>query len=130
MKTGRKLKDINGEDVRRLAALGCTLKEVGAWFGCDEATIRHRFSAEYHDGKENGKTSLRRMQWKRARSGSDPMLIHLGKHILGQKDGGEQTNQVLPTVIELPRLDDDDTAAVAENKSTAWPATEIPVEPS
>ena len=30
--------------------------------------------------------SLRRMQWKSAREGSVPMLIHLGKYHLGQTD--------------------------------------------
>jgi hypothetical protein len=84
----RPQKPIDAEIVYKLAALGCTQSEIGAWFNVDEATIRYRFTEIYRQGKENGKISLRRMQWKRARAGSDPMLIHLGKHYLGQ---GERT---------------------------------------
>jgi hypothetical protein len=83
---GRPRKEIDAEIVFKLARLGCTLREVGAWFEVDESTIRHRFSAIFEQGKETGKISLRRMQWKRARAGSDPMLIHLGKHYLGQSE--------------------------------------------
>jgi hypothetical protein len=83
---GRPRKEIDFEIVRKLAAIGCTNAEIGAWFNCDESTIRGRCSEEVRLGKEDGKTSLRRMQWKRARAGSDTMLIHLGKHMLGQTD--------------------------------------------
>ena len=51
--------DIDGEQVRKLAAFGCTYREIGAWFNVDEKTIRNRFSAEKEQGEENGKMSLR-----------------------------------------------------------------------
>jgi hypothetical protein len=82
----RPRKEIDAEGVRKLAALGCTNAEIGAWFKVDEGTIRNRFSEEVALGRENGKTSLRRLQWKAATGGSVPMLIHLGKHYLGQFD--------------------------------------------
>lgn len=105
MKTGRPLKEIDGEEVRRLASIGCTYREIGARFDCDESTVRRRFASEFEQGKENGKTSLRHMQWKRARAGSDTMLIHLGKNYLGQSDKVEQTTRAEPPVIVLPEKD-------------------------
>ena len=103
----RKLADIDGEQVRKLAVLGCTYREIGAWFGVDEKTIRNRFSAEKEQGEENGKMSLRRRQWKRAMEGSDTMLIHLGKFRLGQveKQLLEIDDRRDPTVVELPMKD-------------------------
>ncbi|MDE2107433.1 MAG: hypothetical protein KGL39_60110, partial [Patescibacteria group bacterium] len=56
------------------------------FFSVDEKTIRNRFSDEFRVGKQAGKISLRHHQWKRAKAGSDAMLIHLGKHVLGQTD--------------------------------------------
>jgi hypothetical protein len=89
---GRPRKEVDPEIVFKLAQLGCTYTEIGAWFGCDESTIRARFPEIYHQGKESGKISLRRMQWKRARAGSDPMLIHLGKHYLGQREKSDDSD--------------------------------------
>ncbi len=40
-------------------------------------------------GKENGKASLRRMQFKGAESGNTTMLVWLGKQYLEQKDKSE-----------------------------------------
>lgn len=98
----RKPADIDGEQVRKLAAMGCTYREIGAWFGVDEKTIRNRFSAEKEQGEENGKLSLRRRQWKRAMEGSDTMLIHLGKQYLGQSDKAEVKQTGEPCVVILP----------------------------
>ncbi len=83
---GRPPKPIDAEQVFKLARLGCTQQDIADFFGCDEKTIRNRFSEDYRVGKEAGKISLRHLQWKRARAGSDPMLIHLGKTTLGQTD--------------------------------------------
>lgn len=102
---GRPLKDIDATDVYKLAKIGCTLQDIAEFFGCDEKTIRNRFSEEFREGKEQGKISLRRLQWKRARAGSDAMLIHLGKVYLGQTDRLDVTTKgdALETrVIILP----------------------------
>ena len=49
-------------------------------------------------GRDQGKTSLRRMQWEKAQSGNTTMLIWLGKQMLGQKDKLEtsENNEPLP----------------------------------
>lgn len=83
---GRPLKPVDDEQVYKLAKLGCTQEEIGEFFGCDKATISRRFSTEFELGKAACKTSLRRLQMKKAYSGCTVMLIHLGKVHLGQAD--------------------------------------------
>ncbi len=83
---GRPKLEIDATLVEELAGIQCTLEEIAAVVGCDKATISRRFATEIDKGRERGKTSLRRMQWKRAAKGSDTMLIWLGKQYLGQSD--------------------------------------------
>jgi hypothetical protein len=83
---GRPLKDIDGDEVFDWAKDGCTQEEIANHFGCARSVISERFRQEYELGKAASKTSLRRMQFDKARAGSDTMLIHLGKVYLGQTD--------------------------------------------
>jgi len=86
-KCGRPKLDIDPDEVYKLALLQCTLREIASFFSCDEKTIRTRFPAEIEKGRESGKMSLRRAQFKRAvDAGSDTMLIWLGKQYLGQRE--------------------------------------------
>lgn len=48
------------------------------------------------------KTSLRRLQWKKASEGNVAMLIWLGKQILGQKERVEET--IREEVVEIERI--------------------------
>ena len=41
------------------------------------------------EGRDQGRATLRRLQWQRAHAGSDTMLIWLGKQMLGQRDKAE-----------------------------------------
>lgn len=40
----------------------------------------------WDQGRHEGKSSLRRLQWKAAQKGNSAMLVWLGKQMLGQKD--------------------------------------------
>lgn len=85
MPAGRPRLPIDAEGVFKLAKLGCTNIEIADFFGCSEKTIRNNFSGELKSGRAVWKKSLRRAQTIRAiRDRSDAMLIHLGKHYLGQ----------------------------------------------
>lgn len=66
--------------------IGCTMQEIGAVCECSVDTLERRFADIIQKGKETGKSSLRRMQWKNAESGNVTMQIWLGKQLLGQKD--------------------------------------------
>lgn len=83
---GRPLKDIDGKQVYKLAALGCTNEEIGDFFGCSDETIRTRFLDILKVARADQKISLRRRQWALAQK-STPMAIHLGRVYLGQGGG-------------------------------------------
>lgn len=80
------------EELEKLCELQCTDAEIAAFFGVSEDTIQRRkkddegFLAKYTKGKEAGKRSLRRLQWKSAEGGNVAMQIFLGKNLLGQSD--------------------------------------------
>lgn len=98
-KRGRtKVKDIDPELVYKLASMHCTLREIAKICDVDQETIRRHFGEEIEQAKAIGARSLRRAQWDKALSGSDRMLIFLGKNYLGQQetpDNGEE-NTPLP----------------------------------
>jgi hypothetical protein len=81
--------------LRALGAWLCTFDEAVLFFGCSTATLARymrtfpELKEAWHQGRELGKASLRRQQLKVAFSGTPratPMLIHLGRTILGQSD--------------------------------------------
>ena len=104
---GRPKFQIDYEAVRKLANIQCTQEEIASFVGCDVRTLQRdeEFCRIYKEGKENGKMSLRRMQFKLAEK-SYAMAIFLGKQYLGQKDtvdlSGEQTARVT-IVNSLPK---------------------------
>lgn len=109
-------KDIDFEQVRKLAAIGCTDVEIGDIVGCSHDTLTRRFKEDLVLGRANGKMSLRRKQWETALSGNVTMLIWLGKQILGQADKqvidqNITTDDIINVTIGGARhLDTDDAA--------------------
>jgi len=82
-------------DLRQVEDLGkiqSTHSELAAVLGVSIETVKRRlkgdpeFCAAYEKGLENGKSSLRRIQWKAALGGNVVMQIWLGKQYLGQRD--------------------------------------------
>lgn len=84
--TDETIKQIEG-----LARIQCTVKEAGAVLGVSEPTFyaflnAHKKAKEaWENGKESGKASLRRNQYKMSENNAT-MAIWLGKQMLGQKD--------------------------------------------
>lgn len=76
--------EIDPEQVRKLAAIGCTNIEIASVVGCSKDTIERRFAAEIADGRLQGKAKLRRLQWQAAERGHWPALEFLGRQLLGQ----------------------------------------------
>jgi len=103
--------------VEDLGKIQSTHSELAAVLGCHLDTVKERlkndpeFSAAYEKGLENGKSSLRRIQWKAALSGNTTMQIWLGKQYLGQRDvqttelTGAKGEQLIPAQMVLG-LDD------------------------
>ena len=90
MPGGRPRKSIDAETVEYLASIGCTQDEIGGYFGVDQSQISRRFASIYALGQSQCKVTLRKRQWNASKR-SVPMLIHLGKHMLGQRDKVEIT---------------------------------------
>lgn len=94
---GRPRKEIDLALVRSMCSIQCTGEEIAQALGISYDTLGRRieeaegvgFAEFFKTNSSMGKTSLRRMQWKAAQNGSVPMLIWLGKNILGQKDNVE-----------------------------------------
>jgi len=90
---GRPRKNINPEIVEALARIQCTDSEIAAVLDVNERTIQRNFAAILKKGREAGKQSLKRMQYKLAEEGNATMQIWLGKQYLGQKDKVEHTGK-------------------------------------
>lgn len=82
----RPQKDIDPAKVELLAGCGCTVEEIAAKLDCSRDTLYERFSDNLKKGREAGKSSLRGKQFEMAMKGNVPMLIWLGKQLLGQRD--------------------------------------------
>lgn len=105
---GRPRKDIHPLQVQKLAAIGCTMTEIGTVVGCDRATLQRRFTAAIEKGRAEAKVSLRRAQYKAAMKGNPAMLIWLGKQYLWQTDK-------LP---DFSKLSDEELIAMARRLSS------------
>lgn len=96
-KGGRPRKELSDQDFDRLVAMiriQCTQDEICGVFGMTAETLNTRleergegsFSTLYKKHGDEGKASLRRMQWKAAEAGNPTMLVWLGKNMLDQTD--------------------------------------------
>jgi AraC-like DNA-binding protein len=126
-KTGPKgpSKPLNNEDFQRLlnmVRIQCTLQECCSILGMSDTTLNRRlkergednFEALYRRYNDEGRMSLRRMQWQAAENGNASLLIWLGKQYLNQRDKsnlevtGEDGGAII-TKIERVIVDPTDT---------------------
>jgi hypothetical protein len=97
-KRGRPPIQINMEMVETLASIQCTDEEIAAALRVSVDTIARRkqnpeFAEALAAGKALGRMSLRRLQWQAAKGGSVPMMIWLGKQMLGQRDRWDEPTE-------------------------------------
>ena len=103
-----------------LAGMQCTHAEIAAVLKVSEDTITRRkqddpsFADAIKRGQENGKASIRRMQYKAAKDGNATMQIWLGKQYLNQTDKRE--DRVLHQTVE--DMTDADLADIARRGSS------------
>ena len=76
MATGRPKKAIDYDLVQRLAHIQCTQTEIAAALGLSVRTLErdNRFCQIYKTEIDNGRKSLRRLQWESAK-GTEPELV-------------------------------------------------------
>ena len=102
MPAGRPKIQIDYNTVEKLANIQCTQEEIASFLGISVRTLQRdeEFCRIYKKGQENGKMSLRRIQYKLAEKNT-AMAIFLGKQYLGQKDNVEVQSTQLDKVSEL-----------------------------
>ena len=87
-------KELNNKDFERLKNLvriQCTQTEICSILGMSDTTLNRRlkerkyenFEDFYKKHNDEGRMSLRRMQWSAAENGNSTMLVWLGKQYLG-----------------------------------------------
>jgi DNA-binding XRE family transcriptional regulator len=91
------------EVAKRAASLGCTQEEIASLLGISRRTWINRLEQdeglveEIERARDEGRTTLRRLQWQQANAGSDTMLIWLGKNLLRQT--GDRPEQAVAQVV-------------------------------
>ena len=103
MPRGRPKADIDPKKVYELARIGCSVEEIGTVLGCHRDTLHKRFQRQLDLGRDDMRTSLRRWQYMKAKEGSVPMLIWLGKQYLDQRDKADTT--VREEVVTIERIE-------------------------
>ena len=100
-KGGRPKTQIPYERVLELAGIFCTQAEIAALIKIPLSTLEKdaEFRRVYHEGIENAKTSIRRMQYETANRGSNDMQKWLGKQYFGQADKVETKNDDRVTIV-------------------------------
>ena len=93
--------NIDYEMVEKLAGIQCTQQEIASFLGCSVDTLQRdeTFCGLYKKGQENGKMSLRRIQYKLAEK-NPTMAIWLGKQYLKQRDNIEVEHDAKNGVID------------------------------
>lgn len=76
---------LNETQLETLAGMGCTLKEMAAFFKCDVSTLTRNYADVLEQGRENGKVSVRRMLWKQGERGNSVALKYLVHNVLKER---------------------------------------------
>jgi hypothetical protein len=84
------------EDVYKLAALGCSDKEIALWFDVEYSTLKYNFSSIIAKGREDLKHTLRHAMLKNALGGNAALQIFLAKNFLGMSDNPINSNENSP----------------------------------
>jgi len=83
---------INFDEAEKLAALNCTIEEIGAFFQISKRAVEKRLQLDLkfreiiERGRAMGRLSVRRAQYRLMEAGNATMGIWLGKQLLGQRD--------------------------------------------
>jgi len=108
-KIGRPPIQIDPEIVKNLAMIQCTTEEIASVLGVSKDTLERRFAATIKEGRETGRSSLRRHMWKKVEGGNVVMMIWLSKQILGMRDKVDQK-------IETPRVPEIDYSKYSDQE--------------
>lgn len=112
---GRPKFKITDEQLRILdnvAALLASQSEIAVAMGISRSTFQtllkedENLLSRYKNAQDEGRSRLRRAQWKNALAGDRVMQIWLGKQYLGQKDKHDVTQETHAVEDKIVVLDD------------------------
>jgi hypothetical protein len=107
---GRPQKPMDLAVIERAASIGCTPEEIATVCQVSRATFHSRVASDpalaeaVERGRDQGRSTLRRLQWQAAQKGNPTMLIWLGKQMLGQRDRHELSGPdggAIPTSLTI-----------------------------
>ena len=100
---GRDKKIVPPDEVQKLAALGCSNRDIANFFGIEESNVSRHFAAFLTKGREDLKIALRRAMLNNAcQNNNAAVQIFLAKNLLGMSDIPTNTEDKKP----LPWSDD------------------------
>lgn len=98
---GRPRKVLDAEGVAKLAAIGCSINTIAEFYNVSVQTIMENFHNAYQDGYQAVSSRIRSKQVELALNGNVPMLIHLGKTMLKQKEITEVVHSVEQPITNM-----------------------------
>jgi hypothetical protein len=120
-KLGRPPLKIDPEQVKTLAAIQCTMIEMGHVLKCSVDHLERHFADVIKEARTQGVMSVKRKQYELAMKGDKTMLIWFGKNYCGQRDRHDvtatTTNNTQVTVVESSNIED--TRATVRNEIQA-----------
>lgn len=94
---GRDKKIVPPDEVQKLAALGCSNRDIANFFGIEESNVSRHFAAFLTKGREELKITLRRAMLDNAcRNMNAAVQIFLAKNILGMSDTPVNSDEKQP----------------------------------
>ena len=94
---GRDKKIVPPDEVQKLAALGCSNRDIANFFGIEESNVSRHFAAFITKGREELKITLRRAMLDNAcRNMNAAVQIFLAKNLLGMSDTPVNTDDKQP----------------------------------
>ena len=96
------------EEVEKLASYHCTNTEIAEFFDIPIKTLEYNFAKRIQKAKMTTKQRLRRAQLEVALKGNVPMLIWLGKNMLGQSDQPIDSGDLQPLPWNDGEIDNKD----------------------
>jgi len=106
---------IDPQDIQKLAALGCNLKEISDFFGAKPDTIKRNFADYIQKGQSELNISLRRAMIHNATQNMNATIqIWLSKNMLGMKDEPTQSDDQKPLPWVERKLPQEATAQIGK----------------
>ena len=115
------LTDKDFKKILNMVRIQCTMEECCSVLEMSDTTLNRRlkemeynnFEDFYKRHNDEGKMSLRRMQWQAAEKGNSTMLVWLGKQHLNQKDKTEtKIHEDRTLTLDLTRIGIDELTAI------------------